>query len=75
MDMELVKTYKLLEETKQTEEVIQIKNQIKESLHHQLKTHFKEVFAIGKVIGYDTVQDEFNKAIEVLESKKQTASL
>lgn len=75
MDMELVKTYKLLEETKQTEEVIQIKNQIKESLHHQLKTHFKEVFAIGKVIGYDAVQDEFNKAIEVLESKKQTASL
>lgn len=70
MDMELVKTYKLLEASEQTQEVVQIKNQIKESLHHQLKTHFKEVFAIGHVIGLDSVQDEFTKALQ--HTSKQT---
>ena len=33
MDTELLKTYKQLEGMNQTEEVIQIKNQIKESLY------------------------------------------
>ncbi len=70
MDMELVKTYQLLQESEQTEEVIQIKNQIKASLHHQIKTHFKEVFAIGTVIGYDTVKDEFTKAIQAVEKQQ-----
>lgn len=65
MDMELLKTYKLLEESKQTKEVIQIKNQIKDSLHHQVKYHFKELMAIGQVIGYDEVEKEFTKAIKV----------
>ena len=71
MDMELLKTYKLLEDSQQTEEVKQIKNQIKESLYHQLKSHFKEMFAIGQVIGYDEVQKEFSKAIDILEVEKQ----
>ena len=73
MDIELVKTYRLLQEAKQTEEVIQIRKQIRESLQHQLKTHFNEMFAIGQVIGYDAVKDEFSKALEVLEQKKQMA--
>ena len=36
MDTELLKTYKQLEGMNQTEEVIQIKNQIKESLYQFL---------------------------------------
>lgn len=71
MNMELLKTFKLLEESQQTDEVIQIKNQIKESLQHELKSHFNELFAIGQVIGYDEVQKEFTEAIRALEVQKQ----
>lgn len=71
MNMELLKTFKRLEESQQTAEVIQIKNQIKESLQHELKSHFNELFAIGKVIGYDEIKREFTKAIHTLEVEKQ----
>lgn len=70
MDLELIKTYKLLEESQQTDEVIQIKNQIKESLHHQLKIHFNELLAIGQVIGKDVVQKEFSKVMNTATANK-----
>jgi len=73
MDMELVKTYKLLQNSEQTEEVIQIKNQIKASLNHQIKSHVNKMFAIGNIIGFDTVKDEFTKAIKELEEKHEKA--
>ena len=71
MNTELLKTYKQLEEMKQTEEFIQIKNQIKESLYQQLRFHFLELSGIGRVIGYDELQSELAKAIELLEIEKQ----
>ena len=43
MNTELLKTYKQLEGMNQTEEVIQIKNQIKESLYQRLRYHFLEL--------------------------------
>lgn len=70
MDLELIKTYKLLEESQQTDEVIQIKNQIKDSLHHQLKVHFNELLAIGQVIGKDVVQKEFSKVMNATTANK-----
>ena len=71
MNAELLKTYKQLEGMNQTEEVIQIKNQIKESLYQQLRFHFLELSGIGRVIGYDELQSELSKAIELLEIEKQ----
>ena len=50
MNAELLKTYKQLEGMNQTEEVIQIKNQIKESLYQELRYHFLELSGIGRVI-------------------------
>ncbi|TMU50860.1 hypothetical protein [Flagellimonas algicola] len=71
MNAELLKTYKQLEGMPQTEEVVQIKNQIKESLYQQLRFHFLELSRIGQVIGYDELQSEQSKAIELLEIEKQ----
>ncbi|WP_420398874.1 hypothetical protein [Flagellimonas sp.] len=71
MNAELLKTYKQLEGMPQTEEVVQIKNQIKESLYQQLRFHFLELSGIGRVIGYDELQSELSKAIELLEIEKQ----
>lgn len=71
MDMELLKVYKQLEDMNQTKEVIQIKNQVKESLYQQLRYHFLELTGIGRVIGYDELQKELMKAIELLEVEKQ----
>ena len=47
MNAELLKTYKQLEGMPQTDEVVQIKNQIKESLYQQLRFHFLELSGIG----------------------------
>ncbi len=71
MNTELLKTYKQLEDMDQTKEVIQIKNQIKETLYHQLKYHFLELTGIGRVIGYDELQQELMKAIDLIEMEKQ----
>jgi hypothetical protein len=71
MNAELLKTYKQLEGMNQTEEVIQIKNQIKESLYQELRYHFLELSGIGRVIGYDELQNELSKAIDLLEIEKQ----
>jgi len=71
MNTELLKTYKQLEGMNQTDEVVQIKNQIKESLYQQLRFHFLELSGIGRVIGYDELQSELAKAIELLEIEKQ----
>ncbi len=70
MDTELLKLYKQLDDMNQTDEVVQIKNQIKESLYHQLKFHFLELTGIGRIIGYDELQRELIKAIELLEIEK-----
>jgi hypothetical protein len=71
MSTELLKTYKQLEGMNQTEEVVQIKNQIKETLYQQLRYHFLELSGIGRVIGYDELQNELVKAIELIEIEKQ----
>ena len=71
MNAELLKTYKQLEGMPQTEEVVQIKNQIKESLYQQLRFHFLELSGIGRVIGYNELQSELSKDIELLEIEKQ----
>lgn len=71
MDTDLITLYKQLDDMKQTEEVLQIKNQIKESLYQKLKLHFLELTGIGRVIGYEELQTELAKAIEFIEIEKK----
>ncbi len=71
MDTDLITLYKQLDDMKQTEEVLQIKNQIKESLYQKLKMHFLELSGIGRVIGYEELQTELKKTIEFIEMEKK----
>jgi len=70
MSTDLQKLYKQLDDMNQTQEVIQIKKQIKETLYHQLKMHTLELTGIGRVIGYEELQNELKKAIDLLETEK-----
>jgi hypothetical protein len=71
LDTDLITLYRQLDDMKQTEEVLQIKNQIKESLYQKLKMHFLELTGIGRVIGYEELQIELKKAIEFIEIEKK----
>jgi len=70
MNSDILKLYKQLESMEQTKEVIQLQNQIKETLYQNLRMHFLELSSIGRVIGYDELQEEMKKAIELLELQK-----
>jgi len=52
--------------------VLQIKNQIKETLYQKLKVHFLELTGIGRAIGYEELQLELTKAVELIEIEKKT---
>ena len=71
MDTELLKTYKQLEGMNQTEEVIQIKNQIKESLYQQLRYHFLELSGIGRVIVMMNFKMNSQKQLNYLKLKNR----
>ena len=70
MNSDILKLYKQLEGMEQTKEVIQLQNQIKETLYQNLRTHFLEYVSIGRNIGYDELQEELKKALELLELQK-----
>ena len=70
MNNDILKLYKQLDDMEQTKEVIQLKNHIKETLYQNLRMHFLELSSIGRVIGYDELQLELKKAIELLEMQK-----
>ena len=70
MNADILRLYKQLDDMKQTDEVVQLKNQIKETLYQNLRMHFLELTNIGRVIGYDELQDELKKAIELIELQK-----
>ncbi|MBW8200113.1 hypothetical protein K1F50_16395 [Muricauda oceani] len=70
MNSDILKLYKQLESMEQTKEVIQLQNQIKETLYQNLRTHFLEYVSIGRIIGYDELQEELKKALELLELQK-----
>ena len=67
MSNDLIKVYKQLEAMPQTEEILQVKEQIKESLYQKMKMHTLELSAIGRVLGYDELKNELHKAIAILE--------
>ncbi|MBK7882397.1 MAG: hypothetical protein IPJ81_00040 [Chitinophagaceae bacterium] len=67
MNTELIVLYKQLEKMEQTKEVLQLKEQIKERIYQQLRMNFLDVIGAGRVIGYEELQQELNKAIELLE--------
>lgn len=71
MNADLTKLYMQLNDMEQTKEVIQIKNQIKETLYQNLRMNFLNLTAIGRVIGYDELQEELKKAIELVELQKK----
>ncbi len=70
INTETIKLYQQMEDMEQTKEIIQLKNQIKETLYQNLRMHFLELTSIGRVIGYDALQEELQKAIELLELQK-----
>ena len=70
MNNDILKLYKQLDDMEQTKEVVQLKNHIKETLYQNLRMHFLELSSIGRVIGYDELQLELKKAIELLEMQK-----
>jgi len=71
MNRDILKLYKQLDDMEQTKQVIQLKNQIKETLYQNLRMHFLELTSIGRVIGYNELQGELQKAIELIESQKK----
>lgn len=70
MNSDILKLYKQLESMEQTKEVVQLQKQIKEALYQNLRTHFLEYTSIGRIIGYDELQEELKKAMELLELQK-----
>ncbi|NDV15517.1 hypothetical protein GO009_05705 [Muricauda sp. TY007] len=70
MNSDILKLYKQLESMEQTKEVVQLQSQIKETLYQNLRTHFLEYVGIGRIIGYDELQEELKKALELLELQK-----
>ena len=70
MNTDILKLYKQLDDMEQTKEILLLKNQIKETLYQNLRTHFLELTSIGRVIGYDELQNELTKAIELIELQK-----
>lgn len=70
INKDLIKLYKQLEDMEQTKEIIQLRNQTKETLYQNLKMHFLELSSIGRVIGYEELQQELQKAIDLIELQK-----
>lgn len=70
MNTDLTKLYVQLDSMKQTDEVKQLKSQVKETLYQNLRMHFLELTSIGRAIGYDGLQDELKKAISLVEMQK-----
>ena len=70
MNSDILKLYRQLDDMEQTKEIIQLKNQIKETLYQNLRMHFLELTGIGRVIGYEELQEELKKAIELIELQK-----
>lgn len=73
MSKDLIKIYLQLDDMDQTKEVIQIKNQTEEILYQNLRSNFLEVVNIGRVIGYDELEEELNKAIRLVQIQKSTS--
>lgn len=71
MNTDIIKIYLQLEDMEQTKEVAQIKNQIKETLYQNLRINFLELTNIGRVIGYDELQEELEKAIKLVKIQKK----
>jgi hypothetical protein len=67
MNTDLAKLYKQMDGMEETKEILQIKSQIKETLYYNLRMHLLEVTSIGRVIGYDELKEELNKAIELID--------
>ncbi len=70
MHTDILKLYKQLDDMEQTKEIVQLKNQMKETLYQNLRMHFHELTSIGRVIGYDELQNELKKAIDLIELQK-----
>jgi hypothetical protein len=67
---DLTQLYLQMEDMEQTKEIKALKKQIKEKLYQNLRMHTLEMVSIGRVIGYDELQSELLKAIQLLEIEK-----
>lgn len=66
-NIDLLKLYSQLKEMKQTQEVKQLRKQVEETLHYNLKHYHMELSSIGDVIGYDRLKNELQNAMNLIE--------
>jgi len=66
MTNDLAKLHRELGARKQTEEITNLRNEIAEKLHTQMREHFLSLLEIGGAVGYDRLKTEMNKAMELL---------
>jgi hypothetical protein len=66
MNADLVKLYKDLDKLEQTKEVTQIKSDIKDTLYRDLRTSMLDTVSLGSVIGFEQLESEMLKVIELI---------
>lgn|GEM_PF-4817884 len=70
MGNDLVRLYRELE-SEQSPEVKRIRKNLEDKLNDKLREHFLELLEIGSVIGYNKLEAELSKAIELVDKLKK----
>lgn len=66
MGNDLVKLYKELDTLKNATNPEAVKNHIEQTLYTKLRENFLELLEIGEVIGYDKLEAEMRKAVDLI---------
>lgn len=72
MNTDLVKLYKDLEKLEQTKEVKQIKSDIKDTLYRDLRMSMLDAVSLGTVIGFNELETEMLKVIELIKMQSKS---
>jgi bisphosphoglycerate-independent phosphoglycerate mutase (AlkP superfamily) len=70
MNTDLLRLYRQLDDI-QSDEAKQLKNQIRETMSQNLRMHILELTSMGQVIGFNELQNELIKAIQLIEMQKR----
>ena len=70
---DLLKLYSQLKDMKQTAEVKQLRKQVEETLHYNLKYYHLELSSIGEVIGFDRLRKEMENAMKLIDLVEKSA--
>lgn len=67
---DLIKVYRKLSKMEQTKEVADLKEEIRENLYQNLRENFRQLTNLGLVIGFDELETEMLKTMDLLRSAK-----